>query len=184
MTTTIKRHNTAIKRKVHSVPAKWAIEQALVRGQVFDFGCGRGDDVRLFNEDGIKATGFDPYHAPENDPSKFDFSKVGTLFCNYVLNVIENPKERTALVGSLIGAFRQMPRFSKMIVAVRSKTEIETEAKKKGWTPYKGGYITPTKTFQKGFTARGIKNLLNRNGLNVAHVEAVSGGFVALVEKE
>ena len=56
---------------------------------VFDYGCGRGDDIRLLRNLGHDATGWDPAHAPTNDKSPAQLVNLG-----YVINVIEEPTER------------------------------------------------------------------------------------------
>ena len=46
------------------------------RYSVFDYGCGKGDDLRELQAHGIKAIGWDPVYLPQNEkqPSDIDFS--------------------------------------------------------------------------------------------------------------
>lgn len=59
---------------------------------VFDYGCGRGDDIAGLNEIGIQCTGWDPHYASENSISNADVVNLG-----FVVNVIEDPAERVGL---------------------------------------------------------------------------------------
>jgi len=87
----IARHRTAISRKRLSRPVARAVADGIItKGRsVLDFGCGRGDDVRLLREQGVRARGWDPHYAPDGDDSPAD-----VVICSYVANVIEDPRER------------------------------------------------------------------------------------------
>ncbi len=56
---------------------------------LFDYGCGRGDDLRLLAEMKVAATGSDPVFRPAGDRHPADIVNLG-----FVLNVIEDPGER------------------------------------------------------------------------------------------
>ncbi len=56
---------------------------------VFDYGCGRGDDVRALQAMGLRAEGWGPHHAPEATPAPATVVNLG-----YVLDVVEEPSER------------------------------------------------------------------------------------------
>lgn len=62
----------------------------------FDYGCGRGDDVRGLIANGIDATGWDPHFAGDADKRVADLVNIG-----FVINVIEDIDER---VEALRGA--------------------------------------------------------------------------------
>src|SRR5690242_12845370 len=87
----VARHRTAISRYKLSRPLSLAIEHGLIDSntRVFDYGCGRGDDVRNLQRTGISSSGWDPVHYPSNEVKPADVINLG-----YVINVIEDPGER------------------------------------------------------------------------------------------
>lgn len=88
-------HLTAKERDSLSFPAKWLLKQNLIQGDVLDFGCGLGRDVRFLKTRGIHITGYDRYHFPDYPEKKFD-----TILCFYVLNVLL-PEEQTQVLLEL-----------------------------------------------------------------------------------
>ena len=65
-------------------------DQLLSRSSlVFDYGCGRGDDIRHLSALGYKVDGWDRSHRPHAQRSEADIVNIG-----YVINVIERPEER------------------------------------------------------------------------------------------
>jgi diadenosine tetraphosphate (Ap4A) HIT family hydrolase len=82
-------HLTAIERVYLSFPAQLLWNQDLLKGQILDFGCGFGNDVKLLQAKGLDVTGYDPHYFPEYPENKFD-----TILCFYVLNVLF-PEEQT-----------------------------------------------------------------------------------------
>src|SRR4051812_29652311 len=96
--TEIQRHKTAIRRGDFSRPVKAILRDSLLApGSTFlDYGCGRGEDVELLTAQGISCHGWDPTHRPDGPLSEADVVNLG-----YVINVIEDPKERAeTLVGA------------------------------------------------------------------------------------
>ena len=57
----VARHRTAINRTEPSRPVRIALADGLISQQtsVFDYGCGRGDDLRLLQTRGIRCAGWD-----------------------------------------------------------------------------------------------------------------------------
>lgn len=86
-------HLTAKERDTLSFPAKILFNQNLLIGDVLDFGCGFGNDVKLLKAKGINIEGFDKYHFPECPIKKFD-----TIICFYVLNVLLPEEQATVLM--------------------------------------------------------------------------------------
>ena len=76
-------HLTAKEREFLSFPAKILISQKLLVGEVLDFGCGFGSDVKLLKSKGINIEGYDKHYFPNFPQKKFD-----TIICFYVLNVL------------------------------------------------------------------------------------------------
>ena len=64
---------------------------------IFDYGCGKGDDVRILRHNGINASGWDPHFAPDVPRRPADVVNLG-----FVINVIEDAHER---VEALRGAY-------------------------------------------------------------------------------
>src|SRR5262245_22562698 len=93
----IQRHKTAIRRGDFSRPVKSMLRDGLLDKSVsvFDYGCGRGEDVELLTALGIACAGWDPAYRPEAPRSEADVVNLG-----YVINVIENAEERAATVKS------------------------------------------------------------------------------------
>jgi hypothetical protein len=59
----ILRHRTALARSTVSAPVQALLRHELVTSEdsVFDYGCGRGDDIRALTSIGIIARGWDPH---------------------------------------------------------------------------------------------------------------------------
>ncbi|AFZ30135.1 histidine triad (HIT) protein [Gloeocapsa sp. PCC 7428] len=76
-------HLTAIERTYLSFPAKFLLNNNLLKGKILDFGCGFGNDVKLLRQKGFDITGYDSYYFPNYPQEKFD-----TILCFYVLNVL------------------------------------------------------------------------------------------------
>lgn len=56
---------TAKERNSLSLPAKLLLKKSLLVGDVLDFGCGFGSDVKLLQENGIKIEGYDKHYFPD-----------------------------------------------------------------------------------------------------------------------
>ncbi|WP_128645422.1 DNA phosphorothioation-associated putative methyltransferase [Rhodococcus sp. BS-15] len=101
----VARHRTAMARTALSRPVETALaDQILTTGMsFFDYGCGRGDDLRGLSALGYRASGWDPGHRPEAVRSSADVVNLG-----FVVNVIENPAERLETVRSAWGLARRV----------------------------------------------------------------------------
>ena len=84
-------YRTAIKRTRPSAPMAKLAEKDLLQGRALDYGCGRGFDAEHF---GMEK--YDPHFAPERPTGRFD-----VITCNFVLNVIESPEERSAVLADI-----------------------------------------------------------------------------------
>jgi DNA phosphorothioation-associated putative methyltransferase len=109
----IARHLTALSRSYLSVPIQSLIRHGLLKPgvSVFDYGCGKGDDVRNLQSLGYAVSGWDPHYCPENPQQRADVVNLG-----FVINVIDDLDERceaierafaltdrVLVVGALIG---------------------------------------------------------------------------------
>ena len=160
----ILRHKTAIRRYQPSRPVALALDHKLIAPgvTVFDYGCGRGDDIRYLRAQGVSAAGWDPHYSPDSKLQAVDVVNLG-----YVLNVIENPLERDAV---LRGALQLAQRL--LIVAVRVDQGPQTgEA-------FNDGLITTRNGFQKLYTQAELRAYLGSTlglqpvmaGLGVAYI--------------
>ena len=99
----------------------------------FDYGCGRGDDLRVLSSRGIRCQGWDPVYAPDTERRRADVVNLG-----YVVNVIEDPQERAAALHNAWALTRQV-----LVVAAR----LSLEAPPTGQRPYRDGFLTQLGTF-------------------------------------
>lgn len=97
-----RRDRAAIKRNHITMPTREAIARGFIVDEqtVLDYGCGRGDDVYAL---GNRATGFDPYFAPDQTPLR---RKYDVVLLVYVLNIIENPEERKLVLADAFSLCR------------------------------------------------------------------------------
>lgn len=86
-------HLTAKERDSLSFPAKILLQRNLLQGDLLDFGCGYGNDVRLLATKGFNIEGYDKHYYPEYPQKKFD-----TIICFYVLNVLLPEEQATVLM--------------------------------------------------------------------------------------
>ena len=112
-----KRAMTAISRKKVSAPAKYLMDEGLIKGHVLDFGCGRGD-LEIASHPEADVSGWDPYWKPSL-PSR---SKYDVVTCIYVLNVQEPGLRRRALAS----AKRYVKKGGALYVAVRRDVDGPT----------------------------------------------------------
>ena len=77
--TTIERHRTAMSRTFLSRPMRQAVEDGLLTTDetIFDYGCGRGDDVRTLAGLGYTISGWDPAHAPDQPRQQAAVVNIG-----------------------------------------------------------------------------------------------------------
>ncbi len=172
MGVTIERHKTAIVRNDYSRPIKYALSDGILNPELtfFDYGCGRGDDLRLLRQMGMDADGWDPEHRSESALHKASIVNIG-----YVVNVIEDPgereetlkkawsiTERTLIVSArLVGEARDMPNFQE----------------------YGDGYITRFGTFQKFFEQHELRDWIEQT-LGVLPAAAGPGVFYVFRDDE
>ena len=133
--TSIARHRTAIHRFQFSRPISLAFNHRLIQDDrtVFDYGCGHGHDIGLLQKSGLKAEGWDPHFRPDAPLHPADIVNLG-----YVLNVIEDPAERTETLRKAFALAEKA-----LVVAVRVDQSLE-----KG-LPFQDGLITSRGSFQK-----------------------------------
>jgi hypothetical protein len=141
------RHRTALVRYGFSAPVQTLARYGFLDGSnaLFDYGCGRGDDVRGLVENGITASGWDPYHAPDNPITSADIVNLG-----FVVNVIEDLDER---LDALTRAFSLAERLLVVWVMLANQNHVQGQC-------FRDGLMTRWGTFQKCYTQAEIKAFL------------------------
>jgi DNA phosphorothioation-associated putative methyltransferase len=144
----VARHRTAIVRRDLSQPMQLMMRFGIVgRGRsVFDYGCGQGEDVEALSSQGFDAFGWDPHHAPEGARRPADVVNLG-----FVLNVIEDPRERTETLKAAWGFAQKV-----LCVAVMVQGKVSTA----GHRPYRDGFVTSRGTFQRYFEHQELRALV------------------------
>ena len=144
----IARHLTALTRYGFSAPIQALARFGFLDGSktVFDYGCGRGDDLRGLRENNIEAAGWDPHYAPDGIMQSAHIVNLG-----FVINVIENLDER---IEALRGAYA-LSNEVLVVAAMLANQETVTG------TPYGDGVLTSRNTFQKYFTQGELRHFLH-----------------------
>jgi DNA phosphorothioation-associated putative methyltransferase len=135
----IARHRTALVRYGFSAPIQALARYGLIHSsvEVFDYGCGRGDDIRGLTANGIAAHGWDPHYAPAEVKRQADVVNLG-----FVINVIEDLEERAT---ALRGAYS----LTKGVLAVAAMLRSQDVP---AGRPFRDGFLTTRNTFQKYFS--------------------------------
>ncbi len=152
------RHRTAMVRYGFSAPVQTLARHGFLdgRNRLFDYGCGRGDDVRGLRENGLTASGWDPYFAPDAPISAADIVNLG-----FVINVIEDFDERLV---ALTRAWSLAERL--LVVSVMLANQNDPRGER-----FRDGVMTQRGTFQRYYTQSEIKAYLEQ----VLDEEADSG---------
>lgn len=138
------------------------------RYALFDYGCGRGDDVRGLTENGLSAAGWDPYYAPDNPLSAADIVNLG-----FVINVIEDFDER---VDALTRAWSLAERL--LVVAVMLANQNEPRGQR-----FRDGVMTSRGTFQKYYTQAEVKTFVEQV-LDEEPIPVTPGVFYVFRDKD
>ncbi|GAA0811329.1 hypothetical protein GCM10009111_03700 [Colwellia asteriadis] len=146
----IDRHKTAIVRHELSAPMNTLAKSGFLSGEysIFDYGCGRGDDLRELEAHGLDALGWDPNFRPDAEIINSDVVNIG-----FVINVIEDQDER---IGAVLGAWEATNKLL-VVSAMLANESYLTQFK-----PYKDGVITSRNTFQKYFSQAELKVYIER----------------------
>lgn len=166
----IPRHLTALSRDGLSAPLQCLARHGFLKNEVsvFDYGCGKGDDVRNLVFNGISASGWDPHYAPDEPKKIGDIVNLG-----FVINVIENYEER---VQALVGAYD----LCRVLLVV--STMLFNQNTRQGLS-YNDGVITQRKTFQKYYTQAELKAFLTEQ-LETDAIPVAPGIFYIFKDKD
>lgn len=152
----IQRHLTAIGRAVCSMPVKTAQKKRVIHraSTVFDYGSGRGGDIRCLSKDKVVVDGWDPFYRPTAKKKAADVVHLG-----FVLNVIENAEERNSVLSDAYRLARKV-----LVVAVRPKSEEQISMR--GHQRYRDGWLVCRSprvcTFQKFYSQDELKQTVRR----------------------
>lgn len=150
MTAGIDPSKTALKRSFMSRPTERVMQDGLLRSGMtfFDFGCGRGDDIRLLSALGYDANGWDPGHAPDVPLRASDVVNLG-----FVVNVIQDPHER-------IDTIKQAWKLAKSVLVVSAR--LKWDRSREPGKPHGDGVVTAAGTFQKYFEPDELRALVEQ----------------------
>ena len=156
---------TAMSRTDLSRPVQRALEDGVLAAgkSVFDYGCGRGGDVRRLEALGFKTSGWDPAHKPDGELAEADVVNLG-----FVVNVIEDRGLRADALKRAWSLARQA-----LIVAARPEWEARDLASAH---PKADGWVTSKGTFQKFFAQDELRGWIDAT-LGVQSVAAAPGVF-------
>jgi len=137
--TSIARHRTALTRYGFSAPIQTLARFGFLDGSktIFDYGCGRGDDIRSLRENGIEVAGWDPYYAHDEPQRTAHIVNLG-----FVINVIENLDER---MNALRSAFALADELLVVSAMLANQEAICGRS-------YGDGILTSRNTFQRYYT--------------------------------
>lgn len=166
----VQRHLTALVRYSFSAPIQMLARFGFLDGShsVFDYGCGRGDDLRGLQENGIQASGWDPHYAPENQKKLSNIVNLG-----FVINVIEDVNER---IEALQGAYSLAQEL--LVVAVMLTNQYAVKGKQ-----LYDGILTTRGTFQKFYTPNELKIFIEQN-LHEESIPVAPGIFFVFKDKD
>ncbi|WP_238985404.1 DNA phosphorothioation-associated putative methyltransferase [Nitrosococcus halophilus] len=166
----VARQLTALTRYGLSAPIQSLARYGFLDGcnTIFDYGCGRGDDVRGLVENGLQAAGWDPYYAPDNPITQADIVNLG-----FVINVIEDFDERVDALVTAFSLARQLLVVSVMLV---NQNKIQGQR-------FKDGMLTKRGTFQKYYTQAEIRDFLE-DLLHEEPIPVAPGVFFVFRDKD
>lgn len=161
MTSTIERRRTALRRSALSSPMQHLLRFGFLDGtrSLFDYGCGRGDDLRLLAEMKVPATGWDPVFRPDVERQPADIVNLG-----FVLNVIEDAAERRETLKSAFALARKV-----LIVSVM----LGYQSKREQFASFEDGVRTQRNTFQKYYVQDEFRSYVEKTlGANAIPIAA------------
>lgn len=166
----VDRHLTAIIRYELSTPFKILAKHGFLKPEysIFDYGCGRGDDLRELQAHGLSASGWDPNFRPDDEIFNADLVNIG-----FVINVIENIDERIEALQKAYSLSRKLTVVSAMIAGESVISKFK---------PYKDGVLTSKNTFQKYYTQAELKGFIERT-LDTEAIAAAPGVFFVFKDK-
>lgn len=160
----IERGRTAMTRSSLSRPMTLAFEDGVIvnGARIFDYGCGRGGDIRRLMKLGFSASGWDPTHRPDVEKVKSEVVNLG-----FVINVIEDVRERRQVLQDAWSLAQEV-----LVVAARPTWE----GRDVRGTPHKDGVLTGKGTFQKFYEQDELRAFIE-SSLDERSIAAAPGVF-------
>ncbi|CAB3736491.1 hypothetical protein LMG24238_06235 [Paraburkholderia sediminicola] len=145
----IERHRTALSRYSLSAPIQMLSRFGFLDGtrSLFDYGCGRGDDIRGLKGLGVDAAGWDPHYANEQPITSASIVNLG-----FVINVIENLAERELAIKTSYSLSNEI-----LVVSAMLSNQDPVRG-----VPYGDGVLTSRNTFQKYYSQAELKAFIDR----------------------
>ena len=167
----ISRERTAISRTQLSRPVRLALEDGVITegDSVFDFGCGRGEDLRQLKRLGFACNGWDPAFRSDVPLHSAPVVNIG-----YVVNVIEDARER---VETLKSAWE----LAEKVLVVSARLTLEAQRVKA--SEFQDGVVTSAGTFQKFYGQQELRTWIDQT-LGVRSVPTAPGVFYVFRESE
>jgi len=166
----VARHLTALTRYGFSAPIQTLVRFGFLDGSktVFDYGCGRGDDLRGLIENNVQASGWDPHYASDNLKQTAQLVNLG-----FVINVIEDLEER---IEALRGAYALTEELLVVSAMLANQDAVNG-------TPYGDGVLTSRNTFQKYYTQGELRQFIAET-LNEEPIPVGPGIFYIFKDKD
>ena len=167
---TVRRHLTALTRYNLSAPMQALARFNFLDGKrsIFDYGCGKGDDIRNLEANDLLVSGWDPHFFPDGQREPADIVNLG-----FVINVIENLEER---LDALRGAYF----LAKELLVVSAMLYNQNSFKGQRLND---GVLTARSTFQKYFTQTELKEFID-DSLNAESIPVGPGIFFVFSDVE
>jgi DNA phosphorothioation-associated putative methyltransferase len=164
------RGRTALGRTSLSRPIARAVEDGLITSDVtvFDYGCGRGDDLRRLGKLGVACAGYDLNHRPNAPLTRAQVVNLG-----FVVNVIEDPSERAQTLRSAWSLAEHV-----LVVAAR----LTGDTRDLEGQDHVDGLRTSTGTFQKLYGQQELRTWIEQT-LQHHSVAAAPGIFYVFREE-
>jgi DNA phosphorothioation-associated putative methyltransferase len=170
LTGPVQRHLTALSRTNLSAPVQALWRHGLISParSFFDYGCGKGDDVRTLCANGIEASGWDPHFRLDAGLRTADTVNLG-----FVINVIEDLCERVEALRRAYGCANGV-----LAVAAMLASQQPPDGRVHG-----DGYLTSRHTFQKYFTQVQLRDFIEHT-LDESTVAVGPGVFFVFKDKD
>lgn len=165
----IERYRTALSRSSFSAPVQALLRAGLLNPShtFFDYGCGRGDDVKGLAALGVDSVGWDPYYAPSEPKRSSAIVNLG-----FVINVIEDVEQRA-------DTLRDAYKLTETVLSVSAMLSNRTPPVGR---PFSDGYLSTRKTFQKYFSQSQLAGYIEQVLLESA-IAAGPGVFLVFKDK-
>lgn len=166
------RARTAITRTDLSRPLKCALADGIVTTgtEIFDYGCGRGDDIGRLRAMGYKAIGWDPVYRPHTPHARSGIVNLG-----YVVNVIDDFTERCNVL-------RRAWDLAEQVLIVSARLGVGGRAPQDG-VSFSDGCLTNRGTFQKFFEQHELRDWISHT-LGASPVPAAPGVFYVFRDEQ